>query len=88
MDALTVDRDSEQVAEFFKLAASQFQRSKIPQHQMVVSPIRLKLVALCNQFVGQGTSIGDHLFGVGLPGGLTGLQQSGSNTSDGLGEDS
>ena len=74
MDVLTVDDDSEEVAKFFKLATSQFQRTKIPQDEVVVSPVRLKLVPMRNQFLGQGTGVGDNLFGVGLPSGLAGLQ--------------
>jgi hypothetical protein len=85
MNVLTVDRDSEQVAKFFKLATGQLQRTKIPQHEVIVSSIRLKLVAKRNQFFGQGTSVGDHLLGVGLPGGLAGLEQSGSDAGDSLG---
>lgn len=73
MDALTVDRDSEKVTKFFKLATSQLQRTEVPQHEVVVGPIRLKVVAIRNQFVGQGASVCDHLFGVRLPGWLTGL---------------
>ena len=39
---------------------------------------------MCNQPVGQGTSVGNYLLGIGLPTGLTSLQQSGSNTGNGL----
>jgi len=53
---------------------------------MVVGSISLQFVAMCNQFIGQGASISNHLFGIGLPGGLTSLQQSGSNTSNSLGK--
>ena len=81
---LTVDRDSEQVTELFELAPSQFQRTKVPQHQVIVGSVRLQLVAMCNQSLGKGTGVSNHLLGVGLPGGLTSLQQSGSNTGNSL----
>jgi hypothetical protein len=53
---------------------------------MVIGSVGLQLVAVRHQFIGQDTGVGDHLFGVCLPGGLASLQQSGSNTGNGLGE--
>ena len=83
-NSLTVDCDPEEVAELFELAASQFQRTEVPQHKVVISSIGLQFVAMGHQFIGQRPGVGDHLFGICLPGGLTSLQQSGSNTGDGL----
>ena len=39
-----------------------------------------------HQFTGQRLGVGDHLFSICLPGGLASLQQSGSNSGDGLGK--
>ena len=82
--SLTVNGDPEEVAELFELAAIQLQRTEVPQYEMVIGSIRLQLVAVRNQFIGQCTGVGDDLFSVCLPGGLAGLQQSGSDTSDSL----
>jgi len=70
---LTVDRDPEQVTELLEFAAGQFQRTKIPQHEMAVGSIRLELVALCDQLISQRAGVGNNLFGIGLPGGLASL---------------
>jgi hypothetical protein len=72
-DGLTVDCDPEEVAELFELAASQFQRTEVPQHEMVIGSVGLQFVAVFDQFIGQCLGVGDHLLGVGLPGGLASL---------------
>lgn len=57
----TVDSDSNNVTDFFDLATSQADGTKIPENQMIISSLCLKLVSACNKFFRKGTRIGDDL---------------------------
>lgn len=51
---------------------------------MVISALGLEFVTLLNEFIGHGLSIENDLFGIGLPGRRSDLEESSCNGSDGV----
>lgn len=81
---ILVDRDANNVAELLELAAGESQRAKIPENKVVIGTVGLQLVPVGNEFLTEGLRIGDDLLSICLPCGLSGLQESGGDTGNGV----
>lgn len=82
----TVDGDTDDITDLFNLAASQTNRSQVPEDEMVIGSLGLKSVVVLAKLVGKYPRILDNLLRVLLEGGLGGEIKGGSNGSDGLEE--
>ncbi len=84
LNRILVDGDMTLVTNLLNLASSQTQRPQIPQDQMILGPIGLKLVFVREENLGDGLRVLDDLFGVGLEGGIGSLLKSDGDTGNGL----
>ena len=82
MAVLTVDRNPQQVTNLLHLAASQFERSQIPQNEMVICPVRLQLVPMRRKSGGQSLCVQNNLLSVCAESGLGHLEESSGNSSN------
>jgi len=80
----TVDSDPHKIANFLNFATSQTKGAEIPENQVVVATAGLQSVTMRNEGFGESTSVGDDLLGVELPFGLSNLEESGGDGSNGL----
>lgn len=80
----TVDGDAQEVADLLNLAARQAEGSEIPENEVVVGAVGLKLVAMANELISQSPCIGNDLLGILLPGRICNLLEGGGNGGDGL----
>lgn len=81
---LTVDGDTNDVAELLELATSQAERAEIPKDKVVLSARGLQLVVESNELLTKGLSVLNDLESVRLPCWLGRLEEGGGNTSNGL----
>lgn len=63
----TVDGDADEIAELLELAARQAERAQVPEHKVVVSALRLQLVAGSDKLVTERLRVCDDLLRVRLP---------------------
>lgn len=80
----TVDGNTHEIAHFLNFAAGQAEGPEIPEHEMVISAASLQLIAVRNKSIGESSSIGDDLLGVGLPFGPRDLVKSSGDSSNSL----
>ena len=80
----TVDGDTNEIAKLLELATGQTEGSEIPEDKVVISSRGLELVATRNKLSTEGPGVSNDLLGIGLPCWLASLEESGSDTSNGL----
>ena len=84
MKELTVDSDTNEIAEFLEFATCQLEWSEIPEDKVVVCARGLEFVTTANQLLAEGLRVRDDLLGVCLPCWLASLEKRSGDTSDGL----
>jgi len=62
----TVDRDAQQIAHLLDFAASQAERTEIPENKVVISTTGLEFVAVLDKRGTECLGIGDNLLGIRL----------------------
>lgn len=80
----TVDRNADEIAYLLDLAAREACRAEIPEHQMIVGTVSLKLVAVRDEIFGKCLRVEDDLLRICLPRGIARLLQRGSDACNGL----
>ena len=81
-DGVLIDGDANDVADLFRLGASEADGAQVPEDEVVVGALSLQTVTLAVELGGQYTSVGYDLLGVRLPGGLTDLVKGGRDTCE------
>jgi hypothetical protein len=80
----TVDGDPDEVAQLLELRAGQLERAQVPEHEVVVRPVRLELVAVAHERLRERARVRDDLLRVRLPLGLRRLAQRDRDARDRL----
>ncbi len=78
----TVDGDADEVSDLLDLGPSQFERAKIPEHEVIVCSARLELIPVFDNLIRKRLCVFNHLLRICLPCWLRRLQQRGCDTRD------
>jgi len=63
----TVDGDTNEVSDLLDLGPRQFERAKIPEHEVAVCSTRLELILVFEKLIGKRLRILNHLLGIFFP---------------------
>jgi hypothetical protein len=63
----TVDGDADEVSNLLDLRPSQFERAKIPKHEVTVGSAGLELIPIFDKFIRKRPSVFNHLLRICLP---------------------
>jgi hypothetical protein len=80
----TVDGDADKVSDLLDLRPSQFERTKIPEHEVTVGSARLELIPILDKLIRKRPRVFDHLLRICLPRWLRRLQQRGCDSRNGV----
>ena len=67
MKKRTVDGDADEISDLLDLGPRQFERAKIPEHEVTVCSTRLELIPMFGKLVRERLRVFDHLLRVCLP---------------------
>lgn len=80
----TVNGDTNEITKLLELATGQLERSQIPEDKMIVSARGLQLVSTRDELRTEGPCVSNDLLGIRFPCWLSSLEESSSDTSNGL----
>jgi len=78
----TVDGDANKVSDLLDLGTRQFERAKIPEHEVTVCSTRLELIPVFEKLIRKRLRILNHLPRIFFPRWLRRLQQRGCDSRD------